>query len=108
MPLESEINALIASTGKKTSTILQLLKETAMRIGEACRLKWIHIDLEHNTMTVNDLEKPGKPRMFKISNKLAAMLNALPRINNNLLRRTKARDASKTLIIRKRRTASKP
>jgi len=107
IPLESEIDALIASTGKKTSTILQLLKETAMRIGEACRLKWIDLDLEHNTITVNDPEKHGKPRMFKISSKLAAMLNALPRVNNNLLGKTKACDASKTLIIQRKRTASK-
>jgi len=35
IPLESEIDSLIAYCGKKISTILQLLKETGMRIGEA-------------------------------------------------------------------------
>jgi hypothetical protein len=31
IPKEEEIDALIAGSGKKTSTFLQLLKETAMR-----------------------------------------------------------------------------
>ncbi|MFB0502000.1 MAG: tyrosine-type recombinase/integrase [Candidatus Bathyarchaeia archaeon] len=57
IPLESEIDALIASADKRLSTILQLLKETAMRIGEACKLKWIDIDLANNVVTVNNPEK---------------------------------------------------
>lgn len=44
-----------------------------------CRLTWADVDLEHNTVTVNAPEKAGNPRMLKISNKLASMLNALPK-----------------------------
>ena len=40
IPTESEINALISGTGRKTATFLQLLKETAMRSGEAKTLHW--------------------------------------------------------------------
>jgi len=79
IPLESEIDTLIAASGKKMATMLQLLKETGMRIGEAYRLTWADVDLEHNTVTVNAPEKAGNPRMLKISNKLASMLNALPK-----------------------------
>ena len=79
IPLESEIDTLIAKSGKKIATLLQLLKETGMRIGEAYRLVWIDVDLEHNTITVNSPEKAGTARMLKISNKLAAMLNSLPK-----------------------------
>jgi hypothetical protein len=37
--MESEIDQLIAGCGKHTSIVLQTLKETGMRIGEAVRLK---------------------------------------------------------------------
>ncbi|MEM4720331.1 MAG: tyrosine-type recombinase/integrase, partial [Candidatus Bilamarchaeaceae archaeon] len=79
IPTEAEIDALISGTGKKLSTFLQLLKETAMRCGEAKRLQWIEVDFEKNIIRLNDPEKGSNPRMWKISLKLAAMLNALPR-----------------------------
>lgn len=50
-----------------------------MRIGEARKLKWTDIDLENQHITLNNPEKKGKPRIFKISTKLTAMLNALPK-----------------------------
>jgi integrase len=84
VPLESEVDALISACGRKTATMLQLLKETAARVGEAMRLTWTDVDLEHNTVTVNNPEKHGKPRMCKISSKLAAMLNSLPKRNDRV------------------------
>jgi len=79
IPLESELDQLIASCGKKTAALLQTLKETGMRVGEAWRLKWINIDVEHNAITINDPEKNSNARMFKASGKLIAMLNLLPK-----------------------------
>jgi integrase len=79
IPLESEIDQLIAGCGKHTSTILQTLKETGMRIGECLRLKWIDLNPENNTLTLNDTEKHGIPRMFKISPKLIGMLQSMPK-----------------------------
>jgi integrase len=81
IPLESELDALIAASGKKTAAVLQLLKETGMRIGEARRLCWTDVDLERLIVTVNSPEKKSNPRVLKISSKLAGMLNALPRKN---------------------------
>jgi integrase len=79
IPLEKDIDELIASCGKKLSTVLQLLKETGMRIGEALRLDWNDVDFEKKTIVLNKPEKHGTPRMFKISEKLLMMLNRLPR-----------------------------
>lgn len=50
-----------------------------MRIGEAKRLTWIDIDLENSLITLNNPEKNGKPRAFEVSQKLTAMLNAIPK-----------------------------
>jgi len=79
IPTEEEIDALIAGCGNKTATFLQLLKETAMRAGEANRLLWTNIDMERRTITLNSPEKGGNSRIWKVSNKLIAMLNALPK-----------------------------
>jgi len=78
IPLESEIDNLIAGCGKKTATLLQLLKETGMRVGEALKLRWIDFDIERNIVAIT-AEKHGKSRQLKISAKLAAMLNAMPK-----------------------------
>jgi len=77
IPTEKELDDLIAGCGKKTSALLQLLKETGMRIGEAKRLTWVEIDIENATVTLNHPEKHGIPRIFKISQKLAAMLGTI-------------------------------
>jgi len=82
IPTEAELDALIAGCGPKTSTFLQLLKETGMRAGEAHRLKWTDIDFEAGTVRVTP-EKGSRPRIFKLSNKLLSMLNALKSKNNS-------------------------
>jgi len=79
IPTEEEIDALIAASGRKTATFLQLLKETAMRAGEAKRLEWSDIDFKRKTITLNKPEKRGLPRIFKVTSRLVDMLNALPR-----------------------------
>jgi integrase len=79
IPTEQELDTLIAGTGKKTSAFLQLLKETAMRAGEAKRLLWTDIDTERNLITLNKPEKRSNPRIWKASEKLIGMLNSLPR-----------------------------
>ncbi|MEM2894118.1 MAG: site-specific integrase [Candidatus Bathyarchaeia archaeon] len=78
IPTEAELDQLIAGCGRKTATFLQLLKETGVRCGEAWRLRWTDVDLENNIVTITP-EKGSEPRQFKVSGKLIAMLNALPR-----------------------------
>jgi integrase len=79
IPTEKEMDDLIAGCGKKTSTFLQLLKETAIRCGEANRLEWTDIDFQRRIVTLNKPEKKSKPRIFNASSKLIAMLNMLPK-----------------------------
>ncbi len=107
IPLESEIDALIASCGKKTATLLQCLKETAARIGEVTALRWIDVDLEHNTVTINAPEKEGNPRIFKISNKLAAMLNALPKQDERVFGNRSPNNAAVNFRRQRKRAARK-
>jgi integrase/predicted RNA-binding Zn-ribbon protein involved in translation (DUF1610 family) len=79
IPTEKEIDDLIAGCGKKCSTFLQVLKETAMRCGEAKRLEWTDIDFEKNIITLNLPEKGSNPRLWKVSQKLMSMLNNMPK-----------------------------
>ncbi len=78
IPMESEVTQLISAMGQKTGTFLQLLRETGIRCGEAWNLKWIDLDSERGTVNVVP-EKNSKPRQLKVSNRLVAMLNRLPR-----------------------------
>jgi integrase len=84
IPLEAEIDVLIAGMGKKTATFLQTLKETAMRKGEAYQLLWKDVDTERGTITINAPEKHGLSRTVKVSNKLLAMLKQLPMENEKV------------------------
>jgi len=79
IPTEAEIDALVACCGNKTSTFIQLLKETAMRSGEAFTLEWCNIDTERRLVNLKHPEKGSFPRIFKISAKLVDMLNHLPK-----------------------------
>lgn len=77
IPTEEELDMLIARCGKKTATILQLLKETGARIGEALALKWTDVDFERRLISITP-EKRSKPRLLPISEKLVEMLKNLP------------------------------
>ena len=102
IPTEQEIDALISSAPKKLSTFLLLLKETAMRRGEAKRLQWINIDSERNTITLNNPEKNSNPRMWKVTPQLIAQLNALPK-NSELVFGSSKMDSLKAAYLQLRR-----
>ncbi len=79
IPLEKEIDELIACVGRKMAVILQTLKETGARIGEALKIEWNDVDTEKRMIAINHPEKHGSTRVVKISDKPIAMLNRLPR-----------------------------
>lgn len=83
VPIEEDIDQLIAGSGKKLSTFLQLLKETGMRCGEAIRLEWIEIDFKQNVVRIRS-EKGGYPRILPTSSKLSAMLQRLPKVSSRI------------------------
>jgi len=79
IPAETEVDQLVAGSSKRMGTFLQLLKETGIRAGEAWRLTWTDVEIATKTVRVTP-EKNSNPRILPISQKLAAMFEALPRI----------------------------
>lgn len=80
---ENELDQLIAGCSRKMSAFLQLIKETGMRSGEACHLRWKDLDLINNVVRVIP-EKNSDPRNLPMSNKLVSMLNAIPKDNDHV------------------------
>lgn len=79
IPLESEIDQLIYGCGKKLSIGLQIIKETAMRVGELYKLKWTDIDPQKNLITVNNPEKGSMSGIYRISQELMSRILSLPK-----------------------------
>lgn len=78
IPDEKELDQLIATCrSKRMAAYLQCLKETYADPREALRLRWI--DISGNIITINRPVKGHLPRQLEISNKLLAMLDALPK-----------------------------
>ncbi len=78
VPYESELDQLIAACrSKRMATYLQCLKETFADPGEALKIR--RKDVSGNIVTINFPVKGHLPRQLEVSNKLIAMLNALPR-----------------------------
>jgi integrase/recombinase XerD len=107
IPLEKELDDLIAGCGKKTSAFLQTLKETALRRAEACNLEWKDVDFQRKIILFNNPLKNGNPRIFHISDKLISMLSTLPKKNkylfgtNNQITRQTVFYKSKKRLMRK-------
>jgi integrase len=76
IPTEQELDLLIAHTSKMVSALLQLLKETGARVGEALKLKWADIDFERKTVRIKP-EKGSFPRILPLSDAALAMLKRL-------------------------------
>jgi len=79
IPTEKNVDQLIYGAGKKMGTLLLLLKETAMRIGEALKLEWSNIDSENSRVILNNPEKGSSTRVFKVSPELMSRIMKLPR-----------------------------
>jgi integrase/predicted RNA-binding Zn-ribbon protein involved in translation (DUF1610 family) len=84
LPTEEEIDQLKAGCGNKTGTILQLIKETGMRIGECLSLKWMCINYEKRIITLADAEKHSLPRVFRVSSTLINMISNLSKVNDKV------------------------
>ena len=85
IPTEEEIDALIAASPNPLATFLQLLKETAMRRGEAIQVPLKDVDLTRRIIMCNKPEKGSNARIFsELSEKLLNMLRNLPRENDLL------------------------
>jgi integrase len=100
IPTEEEIDTLITGTGTTLSAILQLLKETGMRIGELTQLTNESIDYVRKTVNILP-EKGSNPRILPLSDKMLTMLRTLPYTHKTLFQphKNKLRD----YLIRQRK-----
>jgi integrase len=74
-----EINELIAGCGKRTATLLRILKDTGARVGEAIKLQWTDINEKNLTISINAPEKGSNTRTLKVTEKTITMINMLPK-----------------------------
>jgi integrase len=84
IPLESEIDQLISSVGRRISLFLHVLKETGADPGEALATEWIDIDRNSKTITINHPVKGHKARIITISKELLNRLDALPKTTDKV------------------------
>ena len=77
-----------------------------MRIGEAWKLKWTDIDCVNATISITP-EKGSHARMFKVSNKLLAMLNMLPKKSDKIFGTYELRGYRSSFTRQRKRTADK-
>jgi integrase/recombinase XerD len=106
VPTENEIDELIAGCSKQVSTFLQLLKETGARRGEIFNLKWTDFDLVNRTVRITP-EKGSEPRIFRISEKLAAMLSHLPKLSNSVWKIKSVKNLERQFRRERKRIAHK-
>jgi len=106
IPLEAEIDQLIAATSKRVSTFLQILKETGARSGEAYNLKWTDLDYNNCTIRITP-EKGSNPRIFKLSPKLVAMINNIQKTTEKIFGSAKIRSIRRSYQKQRKRIANK-
>jgi len=106
VPTEEELDTLISASSRLHAPLLQFLKESGARIGEASQIEWTDVDLERKIVAVNHPEKGSKARLCPISEKCKIMLGQLPR-PNNLLFRLKKESLRKAFEQMRNRTAIK-
>ncbi|NLF87803.1 hypothetical protein GX563_03155, partial [Candidatus Bathyarchaeota archaeon] len=84
IPEETELDQLIAAAqSKRMAAYLQTLKETYTDPGEALPIEW-NTDIVGNLITIRHPVKNHRPRTLEVSQKLIAMLNALPRYSKRV------------------------
>jgi len=76
-------------------------------MGEVWRLKWTDIDVEHGIITFNFPEKGSNPRQFKVSQKLIAMLNSLPKVSQRVWGDIQLNQFRKNFLYQRKRIANK-
>jgi integrase len=106
IPLEKEIDELIAGSSIQLATFLQMLKETGARRGEIYQLTWSNIDFVSKTVRITP-EKGSNPRLFKMTNRLITMLNRIPRNNQRIWIYKSAFNLSRGYRKQRKRIASK-
>jgi len=104
VPSALEVDQLIAGCNQRHGAYLQLLKETGARRGEAFYQKWTDLDLNTKEIRITP-EKRSNPRKLRLSEKLVAMLNKLPRKNQYVFGGGNVEDFSQSFRNQRNKTA---
>ena len=84
IPLESEIDALINSCGKKIACFLQGLKDCGADPGELACLEWTDVNIEAKSVTIRHPVKGHNSRVIPVSDAFLRRLNAMPKNGNRI------------------------
>jgi len=79
IPLEREIDQLIAGCGKVVAAFLQGLKETGADPSELLKVEWSDVDFEKKIVRINHPVKGHDSRVLPITEKWIRMLKRLPK-----------------------------
>jgi integrase len=85
VPPTAFLDQLIACATGQLSVLLQVLRETGARPGEAFKLEWEDIDIEQRKINISHPEKGCNPRILPISANLINALLGLPRMKENFI-----------------------
>jgi integrase len=84
IPLESEVDALINSCGRKMACFLQGLKDTGADPGELARLEWTDINYDAKSVTIRHPVKGHSSRVVRVSDLFLRRLSAMPKKGSNI------------------------
>ncbi|MGD6851008.1 MAG: tyrosine-type recombinase/integrase [Candidatus Bathyarchaeia archaeon] len=107
VPDETELDALINSAKSNIlATFLQCLKETFGDPGEVLRIKKLDVDLNNKTISIRYPVKNHLPRTLTVSNRLLAMIDALPKkLNDDRIFPTNYSNMLRRFVVMRKRTA---
>jgi len=105
IPLETELDQLIAALSPTLAVFCQILKETGARAGEVVKLKWTDVDFERRLIRINNPEKGSNPRIIKVSEKCINMINRLPRKKETIFKNLNTINSS--FNLQRKRIAAK-
>ena len=106
VPDETELDALInAARSRLLVAFLQCLKETFADPGEVLRIKWIDVDFNNKTISIRYPVKNHLTGTYQVSNRLLAMIDALPRKNDRVFPTPYANMLRRFVTMRKRTAA---
>jgi integrase len=103
VPDETELDALINSAKSKLlAAFLQSLKETFGDPGEVLRIKWLDVDTNNKQISIRYPVKNHLPRTLQVSNRLLAMIDALPRKDDRVFPISYANILRRYVLMRKK------
>jgi integrase/predicted Zn-ribbon and HTH transcriptional regulator len=77
IPTPEELMLLLTYAGHVLGPFLYVTHDTGARVGEICRLKWIDVNTENHTISINNPEKNSRSRTIKVTEKTILKLQTL-------------------------------